>query len=143
MTRFSTHRQFAAEPAVVFAAIRDPARLARWWGPAGFTNVFEAFEFAPGGRWKFAMRGPDGAEYPNLSEFVEIAEDRLVRIRHLSPPHFTLSIELARAGAGTRVDWNQDFVDDELAARMRAIVEPANEQNLDRLGAELGAGAGA
>jgi hypothetical protein len=41
----ATSRTVAATPAAVFDAIRDPARLARWWGPAGFRNHFSVFEF--------------------------------------------------------------------------------------------------
>jgi uncharacterized protein YndB with AHSA1/START domain len=50
MTTFTTTREIPASPAAVFAAFQDPARLARWWGPNGFTTTFETFEFRPGGR---------------------------------------------------------------------------------------------
>ena len=46
-------------------AFSDPVRLARWWGPAGFTNTFTICEFKPGGQWSFTMHGPDGTNYPN------------------------------------------------------------------------------
>jgi hypothetical protein len=35
--------------------------------------------------------------------------------------------------SGTAVTWAQEFEDSAAAARIRHIVEPANEQNLDRL----------
>lgn len=38
MTTFNTSLEIPATPEQVFAAIRHPERLARWWGPAGFTN---------------------------------------------------------------------------------------------------------
>ena len=38
---------------------------------------------------------------------------------------------------GTRVDWLQVLDDAELAPQLAPIVEPANEQNLDRLTAEI------
>jgi uncharacterized protein YndB with AHSA1/START domain len=56
----------------VFAAFADAARLARWWGPKGFTNTFDEFELRPGGAWRFVMRGPDGKGYPNDSTFLEV-----------------------------------------------------------------------
>ena len=34
MTTFSTGRRFVAAPEDDFAAIKDAARLAGWWGPA-------------------------------------------------------------------------------------------------------------
>lgn len=57
----------------VFRAFAEPAHLARWWGPDGFTNTFDVFEFHPGGTWRFTMHGPDGQDYPNESVFREIA----------------------------------------------------------------------
>ena len=65
MSTFTSTRNLHATPAAVFAAIGDPARLAKWWGPDGFTNRFEVFEFWPGGRWVFDMIGADGRVYPN------------------------------------------------------------------------------
>jgi uncharacterized protein YndB with AHSA1/START domain len=141
MTLFRTSRRFAASAEAVFAAIRDPARLARWWGPDRFTNSFEVFEFKPGGRWVLVMHGPDGHDYANQFEFAEIEPDRLVRIRHLSPPHFVLSIGLSPAGDGTLLCWEQAFEDQAVAESIRHIVVPANEQNLDRLERELAGGA--
>ncbi len=44
MSTFNTSRFFSAPPDVVFAALSSPERLAPW-GPEGFTNTFETFEF--------------------------------------------------------------------------------------------------
>lgn len=137
MTMFQTTRELRARPEAVFAAISDPARLARWWGPAGFTNSFELCEFKPGGRWQFVMHGPGGENYPNLSEFVEIVPNALVRIQHLSAPRFVLTIRLTARADGTLVTWEQEFADAKVAEGIRHIVEPANEQNLDRLAHEV------
>ena len=89
MTTLSTGRVIPASPDAVFDAFRDPARLARWWGPDGFTNTFEVFEFRPGGRWSFAMHGPNGATYPNESEFASVVPGREVVVRHLSGPRWS------------------------------------------------------
>ncbi len=140
MTAFHHSRELPFPPAKVFAAIADPARLARWWGPDGFRNSFAVFQFEPGGRWVFTMHGPDGTDYPNEAVFAEIRPEALVRIRHTCAPLFELAIELQACPAGTRVVWTQRFDDPELARSLRPIVEPANEQNLDRLGRELAAG---
>ncbi len=137
MTTFSTSRQLAASPASVFSAIKDPERLASWWGPAGFSNRFEVFEFYAGGKWVFTMIGPDGAAYPNESVFSEIEVDRRVLIQHTNQPHFQLAITLEASAGGTLLRWDQTFDDPAVAQTVRHIVEPANEQNLDRLSAEL------
>lgn len=140
MSIFTSTRKLDATPEAVFAAIGDPARLAKWWGPDGFTNRFEVFEFRPGGRWVFDMIGPDGRVYPNESVFEEIEAGRRIVIRHVCLPHFTLSITLEPAPDGTRVHWQQVFADAAVADAIRHIVAPANEQNLDRLGVEVGPG---
>ena len=136
---FRHARVLAASPSEVFDAFREPARLARWWGPDGFSSTFAVFEFRSGGSWLFTMHGPDGAHYPNESTFLEIVPDRTVRIRHLNLPHFDLTIALEPAGAATRVSWVGVFENRDFAANARSFLEQANEQNLDRLAREVGA----
>lgn len=137
MAAFSTSREIPASPEQVFAAFGDPARLARWWGPAGFTNTFSVCEFRNGGRWSFTMHGPDGRDYPNESVFAEIEPPEKVVVRHVSEPKYRLTITLAPAKAGTLVSWLQEFESRKAADRLAHIVVPANEQNLDRLSAEV------
>ena len=84
-----TELALSATPRDVFAAFEQPDCLARWWGPTGFRNTFEQFEFTPGGRWIFVMHGPNGANYPNECVFREIAPDTKIIIEHTSQPHFT------------------------------------------------------
>jgi uncharacterized protein YndB with AHSA1/START domain len=110
---FQTSREIAAHPSSVFAAFKDSARLAVWWGPAGFTNTLKACEFKPGGKWSFVMHGPDGKDYPNESVFRDIEPSKRI------------------------VRWEQDFESPKVASAIERIVVPANEQNLDRLSAEV------
>ena len=134
---FRTQRVLRRSPAQVFEAFARPEVLSRWWGPSGFTNEFEVFEFWPGGHWKFVMQGPDGKRYPNESIFLDLAGSSKVVIHHVSLPRYVLTITLAADGSGTRIGWNQQFESAVAAERLRHIVEPANEQNLDRLEAVL------
>jgi len=136
MSVFRHSREIPASPESVFSVIQDPARLARWWGPDGFTNTFHTFEFRQGGSWLFTMHGPDGADYPNQSEFIEIIPNSLVRIKHVNHPHFELSISLQPHATGTLVSWVGVFENHEFAENMRQFLESANEQNLNRLGLE-------
>lgn len=141
MSVFRHSREIPAPPDSVFSAIRHPARLARWWGPEGFTNTFHTFEFRPGGPWVITMHGPDGTDYPNQSEFLEIVPDSRVRIKHVNLPHFELSISLESHANGTLVTWVGVFEDPTFAESMRSFLEAANEQNLERLAREVGSGA--
>jgi uncharacterized protein YndB with AHSA1/START domain len=138
MTTFSTSRQLRASPASIFEALTDASRLARWWGPAGFSNEFDIFEFRTGGRWLFTMIGPDGQRYANEAVFSAIEANHQVVIRHINQPHFELAITLEASSEGTLLRWDQTFEDASVAQAIRHIVEPANEQNLDRLSVELG-----
>lgn len=130
---FRTARVLPHSPAAVYAAFADAARLAQWWGPLGFSNTFQLFDFRPGGRWEFVMHGPDGGHYPNASVFRRLDAATCLVIEHVSPPHFTLTVTLAPHPTGTTLSWEQAFADPAVAARVEAIVVPANEQNLDRL----------
>ncbi len=134
---FRSHRVLPYPPQRVFEAFARPELLARWWGPSGFTNTFEVFEFKPGGRWKFVMHGPNGSNHPNESVFLELDAPSRLLIHHVSKPRYLLTVNLAAHQGGTAISWAQEFEDSAVAARIRHIVEPANEQNLDRLQAVL------
>jgi hypothetical protein len=54
-------------------------------------------------------------------------------VPYMSKPHYVLTVMIAAHEDGTEVTWNQQFEDVGVASRIRHIVEPANEQNLDRL----------
>lgn len=128
-----SERLLAASPRAIFAAFEQAERLARWWGPSGFTNTFEQFEFKPGGRWVFVMHGPNGVDYPNESVFREIMPDSKIEIEHVVEPWFRLTVTLTARNDKTHLAWLQEFESPEVAAKIRHIVEPSNEQNLDRL----------
>jgi hypothetical protein len=72
--------------------------------------------------------------------FANIEADRQVVIRHVCQPFFELTITLESSPGGTQLLWEQAFDDAAVAQAVRHIVEPANEQNLDRLSQVLGAG---
>lgn len=129
--RFVHSRLVDATPEQVFTALSQPERLARWWGPDGFSSTFETFDFRTGGSWRFVMHAPDGTRYPNANVF-------RVEIEHLSEDHhFVLDITLVAQGSQTLMGWEQTF--DTVAHRQVVApwVESANEQNLDRLQREV------
>lgn len=130
-------RVLSATPGEVFDAFRDPEKLARWWGPDGFTNTFETFEFTPGGRWDFTMHAPNGTDYRNENFFREITPDSRIIIEHILKPWFILTVTLVPADGQTRLVWFQEFDSPEMAATMRPLAATANEQVLNRLEAVL------
>ena len=136
--RSDSRRVFiAATPAKVYAAMSDPARAARWWGPDGFKNTIHRFAFRPDGTWLLTMHGPDGIDYPNESRFTRLAPGEIFEIEHLSGHHFLLSIELEPSSQGTQVHWRQTFDTVKHYERIAEFVAGANEQNLQRLAAAV------
>jgi uncharacterized protein YndB with AHSA1/START domain len=65
-------RVIAAPRDLVFKAWTDPAHLARWWGPHGFTNPVCEVDARVGGKLYIVMRGPDGTDYPMRGVFTEV-----------------------------------------------------------------------
>jgi uncharacterized protein YndB with AHSA1/START domain len=123
---------------LVFEAWTNPDHLAHWWGPRGFTSTFHEFDASPGGAWRFVMHGPDGADYPNESVFVEVVKPERIVFRHLEPVHgFLATVVLHEQAGKTRLTWSMLFDSAAECARVRQFVVEANEQNLDRLEAEL------
>lgn len=133
----STNREISASVSDVFAAFSDAGRLARWWGPAGFSNTFELCEFETGGRWIYTMHGPDGRDYPSEGVFREIAPEKKIVVEHIVLPKYLLAITFVENEGKTVVTWEQDFENKVFAAKMRDFLENANKQNLDRLTTEV------
>lgn len=48
--KIHNERVFAVDRVALFGAFADPAQLAEWWGPEGFTNAISAFGLKLGGR---------------------------------------------------------------------------------------------
>lgn len=128
-----TARVLPFSPEAIYAAFATPELLAQWWGPEGFTNTFEVFEFKAGGQWRFVMHGPDGKDYLNESLFAALEPNRKIVIEHVCTPLFTLTVTLNPVENGTHLSWEQVFVDEATAQAVKSIVGSANEQNLDRL----------
>ena len=131
-------RVFDAPRERVFRAFSDPRVLARWWGPDGFTSTFQEFDFRPGGAWRFVMHGPDGADYRNESAFIEVVSPERIVLEHLRPMHrFLMTMTFAEEAGKTRLTWRLEFESVAERERVRAFIPAANEQNLDRLQAQL------
>ena len=121
----------------VFRAFADPHHLVRWWGPKGFTNTFHEFDLRPGGIWRFVMHGPDGASYQNKSVFVEVVHARAHRPPARVGAPVSADDRARRQDGKTRITWRMLFESAAECERVKRFAVEANEQNLDRLEAEL------
>jgi hypothetical protein len=72
-------RVFDAPRALVWQAWTDPAMMANWFGPRGFTSSVPELDLRVGGALRIVMHGPDGNDYPMKGVFLEVAPpERLV-----------------------------------------------------------------
>ena len=127
-------RELAVTRDRAWRAFSDPAQLARWWGPRGFTNTFQEFDLRAGGRWRFTMHGPDGARYDQTREFLEIVPQQRIVLANNDPVHrFVMTIVLEPITAGTRLTWSMLFDNAAEFDRVKHLIAGANEENFDRL----------
>lgn len=80
-TEVTLTRIFNAPRELVWKAWTDPAMLARWWGPHGFTNPVCEADVRVGGKILIHMRAPDGTVHPMTGTFDEVAEPECLVFR--------------------------------------------------------------
>ena len=65
-------RLYNAPVKAVWDAWIDPAQVAQWWGPRGFSITTKHKHVRPGATWEYTMHGPDGVDYPNIATYHEV-----------------------------------------------------------------------
>lgn len=132
-------RVFDAPRELVFEAWSDPEQLKLWFGPNGFSNTFDEFDFRPGGHWRFVMHGPDGTDFKNHNQFIEIRKPELIVMDHLEEPHFRITATFKDVGGKTEMTFHQVFELAEVAERVKPYALPGSQQTLDKLAAHVAA----
>lgn len=111
-TRFI--RIYDAPRSCVWRAWTDPDRLAKWWGPNGFTITTRHMDFRVSGHWKFIMHGPD-RDYLNKIVYLEIQEPERIVYKHAGEAldeavNFTTFVTFEAIGENeTKVTMRQQF----------------------------------
>jgi uncharacterized protein YndB with AHSA1/START domain len=134
-------REIEGRRQLVFDAFTEVASLSEWWGPDGFTTTTHAFAFRPGGVWEFTMHGPDGTDYPNRIEWLEISPPERIVLRHGEtdgdPDAFVSTVTIADHGERSEIVLRSVFRTrerrDEVVERHGAI--EGGRQTLARLAA--------
>lgn len=131
---------------LVFAVWLDPTHVGEWWGPNGFRTTTYEMEPRPGGVWRFTMHGPDGTDYENRIEYLEIARPERLVYRHsgggaTEDVRFHAEVTFAAEGTKTRVTLRSLF---ESAEERDVVVEKygaieGGKQTLERLAAYVAA----
>ncbi|MBA0883921.1 SRPBCC family protein [Flavobacterium undicola] len=123
---------------IVYRAWSEPEHLKIWWGPNGFTNTFNEFNFTVGGKWSFIMHGSDKGNYPNECEFIKIEKPTLIAWKRHSKPLFQVVVTFEEIDAiKTKVIFKQLFNTAEECNKIKKFVIDKNEENFDRLEEEL------
>jgi uncharacterized protein YndB with AHSA1/START domain len=133
-------RTLSAPRELVFEAFTSAEHLSHWWGPTGFSITTFAFDFRPGGVWRFVMHGPDGRDYQNRQVFEVIEPPSRLVLRHsagddVEPVSHEMRITLEALGDKTRLDWRLIFPS--IAERDRVArdygAEEGGQQTIARL----------
>lgn len=123
---------------LVYRAWTEPEHLKKWWGPAGFTNTFNEFDFRVGGKWSFIMHGPEKGNYPNECEFIKIEKPSLIAWkRHTKPLFQVLATFEELSHDKTKIVFKMLFDTIEECNKLKPFVVDKNEENFDRLENEL------
>ena len=129
-----TTRVVEAPQKLVYKAWTDPNYLKTWWGPKGFTNTFQVFDFQVGGKWSFVMHGPDKGNYQNECTFVLIEEPRLLVWDRQSQPIFQVEASFDEISpTETKITFKQKFRSVQECDKLRKFVPEKKEENMDRL----------
>ncbi len=120
---------------LVWRAHTEPALLARWWGPEGFSHVNERFELRVGGSWKFVFSGPDGAKYDELITYTELVEPELIAMDHgdFERVHFKVRTRFDQDGDWTVITTVMDFAGPEARDAAMQHAEAGHASTMGRL----------
>lgn len=131
-------RVFNFQKELLFKAWSNPNHLKNWWGPNGFTNTFNEFDFRVGGKWSFVMHGPDKGNYANECEFIKIDEPSLIAWKRHSKPLFQVLATFETVAENqTKLTFKMLFETAEECKKIKPFAVDKNEENFDRLETEL------
>lgn len=71
-------REFDAPARLLFEAYAKPEHVMKWFGPKGWPLTLCEMDFRIGGRFRFAMTGPDGKQNTPFGEYLEIVPNRKI-----------------------------------------------------------------
>jgi uncharacterized protein YndB with AHSA1/START domain len=133
-----SYRIVNAPRELVYRAWTEPDHLKKWWGPAGFTNTFNEFDFRVGGKWSFIMHGPDKGNYTNECEFIKIEKPSVIAWKRHSKPLFQILAAFEEVSSEkTKIIFKMLFNSAEECSKLKPYVVDKNEDKFDRLENEL------
>lgn len=139
----SLTRLYAAPLQAVWEAWTIPAEVAQWWGPRGFTITTHSRDLRTGGHWHYTMHGPDGTDYENTTQYLEVVPLQRMVYDHGGhrdrPPLFRVTALFTARGDHTQLDLSMALATPEAAEEMRQFIKAAGgDATWDRLAEYLG-----
>lgn len=136
-------RVYDAPIDAVWEAWTVPEQVAQWWGPRGFTLTTHSRDLRTGGHWHYTMHGPDGTDYENTTQYLEVVpRERLVYDHggHADrPPLFRVTVRFSESRGRTRMEMISKFASPQIMREMRGVIRKAGgEGTWDRLAEHLG-----
>lgn len=134
-------KTFDAPRELVWDAWTDPKHVAIWWGPNGFTNTIHEMSVKPGGIWRFIMHGPDGVDYPNRIEFIEVVKPEKLVYDHgddSNPKQFHVTVLFEEEGSKTKLTMRSRFPSEEAIKNVADFALDGLRETLGRLENFLG-----
>jgi uncharacterized protein YndB with AHSA1/START domain len=123
-------RSYDAPVDKVWKAWTVSSILDQWWGPKPWKAETKTMEFKPGGRWHYAMVGPNGERHWSLVEFKSIDPQRSFRadcvfcdengVSNNFGPMMRWYVEFSATPTGSRIDVTLTF---DQEADLQRIVE--------------------
>lgn len=131
-------RIYEAPVKMVWAAWVEPDQVAKWWGPRGFTITTFKKDVRTGGSWNYIMHGPDGVDYPNTTQFLEVEKYKKMVYDHGgkedTPPMFRVTVEFTDLGNKTRMEMTMALPTAERAEQTKKFIKQAGGNSTwDRL----------
>ncbi|MCB0404729.1 MAG: SRPBCC domain-containing protein [Bdellovibrionales bacterium] len=108
-------RHFDVPIDIVFEVWSSAEHLSKWWGPDGFTITTKSLDFKNGGIWEYIMHGPDGHNFKNRVQFLDIKKPHHIFLTMLGDGEgdkdvdFESRIYFEDMGGGTNLMMEQIF----------------------------------
>jgi uncharacterized protein YndB with AHSA1/START domain len=116
-------RVFDAPREVVWDAWTDPKQVVKWWGPRGFTTTIREMDVRPGGAWIHTMHGPDGANYPGKSVFLEVVKPERIVLSHGGGKE-------GGPGANFKATWTFEAEGDQTKVTIRMVFDSTEARDM-------------
>ncbi len=135
-------RIYDAPVKLVWEAWTDPAQVAKWWGPRGFTITTHSKDLKPGGHWNYTMHGPDGTDWENNTRYLEVEKYSKLVYDHggnsTQPPLFRVTVNFIDLKGKTKMEMTMSLPSEEALENTKKIIKSANGNSTwDRLGEYL------